>query len=164
GGAGGVGADVVAQDQVARAGVQHVHAVGAVAGDDVAGAGHGAADGAGLVRGQENALLLVPYLRAAVAAQADVVALDLGGAVVIAEDARAAVARDDVARVRGRAADGRRGVGDPDAVAGVAQRRGPRGADHADVVSLDECTGAFRGDGDAVPLVAGDDVGRRDSG
>ena len=97
----------------------------------------------------------------AVATEADVVALDQGRAEAVDEDARAAVARDDVARARGRAADGRRGVCDPDAVGRVALRRGPGNAGHANVVALDEGAGGRAHDGDAVPLVPGNDVAGR---
>ena len=160
-GPGGVQANVVALDHIPLGAMEDVHAVRAVAGDDVAGAGDAAANRAGIVQVQKDALLAVADLGVAIAAQADVVVLDQGGAVAVDEDAGVVVARNDVACGGGRAADGGRGVGDPDAVGRVALRRGPGNADHADVVALDEGAGGRAHDGDAVPLVPGNDVAGR---
>ncbi len=163
GGARGVQPDVIALDHVGRRRLGNIHAVAAVARDDVASAGRRAADRAGVVPSQEDALVGIADLGDAVGAEADEVALDGGGAAAVDEDAGGAVARDDVAGACCRAADGRRTARHPDAVGRVGPRRGPASTGHADEVPLDNAGAGPGGDHDAVSKVAANDVARRDS-
>ena len=130
--AGGVGADVVAFDLVgAGAAARDDDAVTAVAGDQVARPGGGAADRVvgRAVQDHDAAVVCRAVAQRAGGVGADVVALDLvgAGAAVADFDALLVVAGDQVARAGGGAADRVVGgaVQDPDTVAIVAKPEAP---------------------------------------
>ncbi len=160
-GAGHVGADEVALDGD-RVVANELDAIGLVAGDDVARGDGRAADGYLAGTPDEDPRDAIGHLGGAGGVGADEVALDCGADNTAQCDAIAAIARDDIARPRGGAAD--REVAENlgaveiglDAVGAVGQGGGAGGVD-ADIVALHD-DGRAAHQKHAVALVPGNNV------
>ena len=138
----------------------HLNAVGAVAGDDIAGVRIGAADDIRASFSDQDAIVLVGDRRVAQGVGADEIIDNDFSAGVFDDDSVGAIAGNDVSPASHRAADCDRviRVKQVDPVPPIAQRSRASDVD-ADVIALDDVV-AVQPDVNAVGRVARDEVSR----